>query len=86
MMAVDFQESNITLGKPSDMTDEQCSSIRAQKTVTHDGFPCFLTCWMPSKEDLEALNAGRPLILMTLGEGFPPVSLFTNNEKLEPNV
>jgi len=85
MMSVDFEGSNIHLVKPKDMTDEQCYGIHAEKAVDNDGFPYFLTCWIPNKEDLEALNAGRPLFLKMLGHGFQPVAMFTVDEKGEGN-
>lgn len=76
MRAIDFPESNITFGKPSDMADEQCFSISAYKG---DGF--INTVWLPNKEDIEAINAGRPIILQIVGNGMPPVSLFTCDEQ-----
>jgi len=76
MRAIDFPESNITFGKPDNMTDEQCFSISAYKG---DGF--INTVWMPNKEDIDAINAGRPIILSIIGSGMPPVSLFTCDEE-----
>jgi hypothetical protein len=81
------------IGKPKNMTDEQCSSIWAH---SYD-FP--LTCsdskqyqariwtemWQPSKEDIEAIVAGRPIILQIHSEGLPPVSMLMLNEHGEPN-
>lgn len=86
MMAVDFIEANVTYGKPKGMTDEQCHSIRAMKAITDDGFPIIVTVWMPSKEDIDAINAGRPVILRIVGEIMPPVSIYTYDENLQPNV
>lgn len=87
MMPVDFQGSNLDLNKPPEMTEEECQSVRAYKGTTperaykavEDGtdYPFILTAWMPSKEDLEALNAGRPLWLRVLSFKHPPVALFT---------
>lgn len=95
MLPVDFEGSNLDLGKPPQMTDEECASIRAYKaTAPERGFagveagtdyPFILTAWMPSKEDLEALNAGRPLWLRVLSFKHPPVALFTLDEKNEIN-
>lgn len=47
--------------------------------------PFILTCWQPSKEDIEAINRGEPIWLRTLGMGFAPTELFTTNEKGEIN-
>jgi hypothetical protein len=85
MMAIDFDEANITLGKPRNMTDEQCMSVRAYHGVDSDGFPFFLTVWQPSKEDIEAIKAGHPIALKVLGNSFPPVALYTVDSNGEPN-
>lgn len=77
MNATDFEGSNITFGKPADMTDEQCYSIKAQTGKDDSGFPYVLTAWMPNVDDLKALQEGRPLFLKIIGNGMPPVALFT---------
>ena len=86
MLAIDFEEANLTLEKPASMTDEECSSIRAYKGVDEGNSPFILTIWQPSKEDIEAINAGRPICLKTLGHSFAPVALFTYDEDYKPNV
>lgn len=80
MRPIHFPESNITFGKPENMTDEECYSVSAYKG---DGY--INTVWMPNKEDIEAINAGRPIILSITGQGMPPVSLFTCDENGVPN-
>ncbi|WP_214228640.1 hypothetical protein [Pedobacter sp. B4-66] len=59
------------------MTDDQCIPLSAYKGEDNDGFQFFLTAWVPNKEDLEALNAGRPLYLKVIGNGFPPLAMYT---------
>ena len=86
MMPIDFPGSNLVLTKPGNMTDEQCMSIRAFKSTDLDGFPFILTMWQPSKEDIESINQGNPICVKVLAEGFAPMSIFTVNEKGEPNV
>jgi hypothetical protein len=41
--------------------------------------------WQPSKEDIEAIVAGRPVILQIHSNGLPPVALFTLDENGESN-
>jgi hypothetical protein len=79
MRAIHFPEANTTFNKPADMTDEQCYSVSAL-VGEQDGIPYVRTVWLPNKEDLEALNAGRPLVLSICGAGMPPVALFTCDE------
>lgn len=84
MRAIHFPESNTTFNKPADMTDEECYSVSAY-TGEQDGRPYVNTVWVPNKEDLDALNAGRPIILSITGAGMPPVALFTCDENGNPN-
>lgn len=86
MMPIDFEGSNLTLVKPSNMTDEQCASLYAYKGIDNDGFPFILTVWQPSKEDIEAVIAGRPICIKTVGETFPPMAVYTTDENLNANV
>lgn len=86
MMPIDFPEANVTFGKPKNMTDEQCSSVRALTGVDADGFHFVLTVWQPNKEDLEAIKEGRPILLKICGQGMPPVSLYTYDEQGNANV
>jgi len=85
-MPIDFEGANITLTKPESMTDEQCTPLRAMYGRDEStGFPYFITAWMPNKEDLEAINSGKPIYLQMITSSFPPSSLFTVNETGETN-
>jgi hypothetical protein len=68
MIPVDFTQSNTTLTKPTNMTDEECSSLR----VYNDGEK-FISCWRPSwRERLSVLFFGKVWIWI-FGQGHPPV-------------
>lgn len=63
------------------MTDEQCMSIPAMRCVDADGFPCWVTCWLPNMEDIQAIVAGRPIYVKILSNGqLSPHSIFTADE------
>ena len=82
MRPIHFPEANTIFNKPTDMTDEQCYSVSAL-VGEQDGIPYIRTVWLPNKEDLEdleALNAGRPLVLSICGTSMPPVGLYTYDE------
>ena len=85
MIPTDFEGTNIILSKPSDMTDEQCLSVKAFHGLDNDNFPFFLTAWIPNKEDLEAINAGRPIMLKVIGRQMVPVCIYTCDENGECN-
>lgn len=85
MSPIDFEGTNVTYGKPSDMTDEECTPLKAYKGPDEANRPCTLTAWMPNADDMKAINAGLPIYLKIVGEGMPPVALYTLNENNMPN-
>jgi hypothetical protein len=85
MIPIEF-EGSTEIKKPVDMTDEQCSSIWAQRGIDGDDFPFFLTAWKPSYEDLQALNRGEPVYVKTISLGLPPMFLFTVDENNQINT
>lgn len=79
MIPIDFPGKNFTFTKPTDMTDEQCSSLPVYKGNTIDGMPVIISAWKPNYEDIQAINRGEPIYLTIIGHGMPPVSLDTEN-------
>lgn len=85
MRPIDFPEANVHFSKPLTMADEECLPVSAYHGVNEGGHDFINTLWMPSKEDIDAINAGRPIVVTILGSNLPPLSLFTCDEKDEPN-
>lgn len=93
MLPVTLADENLLLGPPLGWTGEECMTVSAYAGIDGGGTPFVVTAWMPSKEDLEALNAGRPLYAKWSGsvspEGRPtmaPLALFTLDDKDIINV
>lgn len=80
MKGTDFEGSTFDLVKPSDMTDEQCTPLRAASGTDNEGFSFILVAFKPSPEDLQAMIDGRPVFMKVLGQSFAPVSLYTLDE------
>lgn len=74
-----FKESNLLLGKPSSMTDEECGSLH----VHHDKNsrpPQYISCWTGSwKERLRFLFTGKIWLGVLSYESQPPVYLTIDN-------
>jgi hypothetical protein len=77
------------IGKPENMTDEQCFSVYAA-TIDYnytgsDGVlyeaRMWTEAWKPSKEDIEAINRGEPIYIQIHSIGLPPISVFTIDEE-----
>lgn len=84
MLPVNFPEANIIYRKPEGWTDEQCGDLAVWKgdcPIDDKGntAPTLISCWQPSKEDIEAIVAGKPIYLYVTCNVQPPVSLSTVN-------
>jgi hypothetical protein len=84
MQPIEFPGST-QIGKPQDMTDEQCFSVWATAGIDADGFAYYMTCWKPSYEDIKAIQEGRPIYVKVLAKTLPPMALFTLNENDQGN-
>lgn len=65
----DFPQATQTLGRPSSMTEEECGSLRV--AIDHDEGFC-LSCWEPSKEEIEAIAKGGKVWLWVYGGNTQP--------------
>lgn len=85
MRPIQFPGS-VEIGKPTTMTDEQCSSAWAVIHKDAEGNPeGFTTCWMPSYEDLKSLAAGGGIFIHFPYPQLPAMAMFTLDEKGECN-
>lgn len=84
MLPTDFEQRNLVFTKPGNMTDEQCMDLPVYKGQYADGFPCIISCWRLSKEDLEEIQRTGVIWLSITGQVQPPVSLFTENPFVAP--
>lgn len=81
------------ISKPENVKDEDCFSMWAMPVdITQTGEDgrqyqsrMWVEMWQPSKEDIEAINAGRPIILQIHSAGLPPVAVFTLDENGNSN-
>lgn len=86
MIPIDFEGTNIEFTKPSNMTDEECMSVRAFKGVDMAGFEFILVAWQPNFDDIKAIQEGRPIMLKVVGTALPPHAIYTYDENFEPNI
>lgn len=85
MRPIDFEEANTIFEKPESMTDEECLPLSGYVQVDEAGRTHINTVWMPNKEDIEAINAGRPIVLSICSDQMPPVALFTYDDEGKAN-
>ncbi|WEE76630.1 hypothetical protein LZ683_21155 [Comamonas testosteroni] len=73
--------NNAVLGAPAgwDQKTLPCNAL----PVTHidwDGVPAVVSFWMPTPEEVAAINAGRPVMLSVVGNTMPPVALMVEGK------
>lgn len=73
-----FDEDNAALGKPADMSNEQCEALSVCITNTDEGLPVVVSCWKPTAEELEEINRTGRVWLVVFGTTMPPVTLMGN--------
>jgi hypothetical protein len=89
MIPVDFPQANNTLGKPADMTDEQCLPLPVHhyqqalgsnpESGDPETLPAIISCWKLSPEELEEINRTGVVWVNTLGRTLAPFSVFVKN-------
>lgn len=86
MRAIDFEQANKIYGKPESMTDEQCYPVSVYEHKNEQGKIEYInTVWQPNKEDIEAINAGRPVVMSMTAAFLVPHALFTLDENGNSN-
>lgn len=79
MDPTNFDQSNMIFGPPDGMTEDQCRSLFAFQGSMSGGTPVVITCWKPTKDDLECINRGGRVWLYIMGDTQPPVIITTEN-------
>jgi hypothetical protein len=67
-----FDESNAVLGKPSDMTHDQCEALSILRVQYEDGTPVVYSCWKLTPAELEEINRTGRVWLGIVGVTMPP--------------
>jgi hypothetical protein len=81
VLPVDFPDANIILQKPGNVPDSDLFNDDVPAFFGVDGrFVVFILAYMPNKEDMDAIKAGRPIYLKVFADHMPSISLFTRDE------
>lgn len=63
------------LGRPADMTAEECTALPITRFEYQDGTKAVASFWRPTLAELQLLNEGKPVRLIALGQTHPPLLL-----------
>lgn len=75
MTAAAFDEDNAVLGPPPGMGEEEVFSLSVFRGPNEDGQPVVVSCWKPTREELEEINRTGRVWLIVMGHTMPPVML-----------
>jgi hypothetical protein len=81
MKYIEFEGANTLFRAPESMKDT-CGDLPALATTDDNGYRCIVSAWQPSEADKAAIAAGQPIFLKIVGEGMPPVCLFTITDNI----
>lgn len=79
MEATDFENSNHVFDKPSDMSRDECDPLNVFVGFTEDQHPIVISCWKPTKEELEEINRTGRIWCWHWGHQLQPHSLSGHN-------
>lgn len=77
MIYIPHPSNNLEL-KPPKVWDQQatpCESLHATVTRDHSGTPVMCSFWRPNAEELAAIQAGYPIVLMVYSASHPVVGM-----------
>lgn len=79
MIPTSFPESNTWFDKPHDMTEEECGVLSVWKGNNTDGSPMIISCWKPTKEELEEIKRTGRIWVFHFGQFLQPHAIEGKN-------
>lgn len=72
MILSSFDEANVVLDKPEDMTYDQCEAASVLRTNDSSGTPVVISCWKLTAEELAEIQRTGRVWLGVCGHTMPP--------------
>ncbi len=84
MFPCSFTEANQVYDKPESMSYDECEALNTFIGLSADGVPVIISCWKPTREELDEINKTGRIWCFHYGTILPPHALAGNNPfKLE---
>lgn len=80
-----FDESNIYFDKPEGMTYDECGALSVFQGKDVSGMDIVISCWKPTKEELDEINCTGRVWCYHFGTGLQPHALSGHNP-FKPNT
>lgn len=76
MRPTQHPSNNAVLGAPPGATIDECRALPITRILYQPGnSAAVVSYWQPTAEQLELLNAGKPVWLSVMGTTHPPVAI-----------
>lgn len=73
MLPTSFNEENGVLDAPKGMSPDECEPLSVWRGPMDDGTPVVISCWKPTKEELEEIQRTGRVWIMVMGNTMPPI-------------
>lgn len=70
-----FDEENGYLNPPPGVSSAECTPLSVWRGSLPNGLPVVVSCWKPSRKELEEINRTGRVWLMVWGDVMMPVAL-----------
>lgn len=74
MHATAFDEENMVLNPPYGMTTEECEPLSVWVGLLSNGCPAVISCWKPTKEEMEEIKRTGRIWVSVMGQTMPPIA------------
>ena len=79
MFPCSFTEANQIYDKPESMSYDECEALNTFIGLSADGVPVIISCWKPTREELNEINKTGRIWCFHYGTILPPHALAGNN-------
>lgn len=80
-----FDGAEAVFGPPQGMTEDEVHSLCAARVMWGDD-PAIVTCWKPTRDQLDAISESGRVWLIVFGDGMPPVAVASENPIEMPGI
>jgi hypothetical protein len=81
MKGIEFKGQTKVMGKPANMTDDECYGLPVQETK-NGNYPVLESVWELTDEDLKIITESKRIRLGIVGVGMPPVYLLPEPKEI----
>lgn len=75
MVPSGFDQADTVLDAPEGMAPDECESLNVWRGSDQEGRPIVISCWKPTREELDEINRTGRVWLFIWGHTMPPAGV-----------